>query len=262
MTKRHSAPIAIFRLAGLVSWTLALLLPCLIGHLLTARVPKEIVCLWHRGACFILGIDIEMSGEPLAKTSVLFVANHISYLDILVLGALLNAGFIAKSEVGEWPVIGFLARLTRTIFVDRSKRSSSGRQRDAVVACLRTGKNLVLFAEGTSSDGSQVLPFKSTLFSAVEPHCKAHRSAIQPITLAYGSRRNTSSIDQNLAASYAWYGDMELVPHLWQVLGLPGVRVDVLLHDAVCTAETTNRKELAVATKRIVADGLVQLRTL
>ncbi|MEL6964463.1 MAG: lysophospholipid acyltransferase family protein [Pseudomonadota bacterium] len=249
MKDNHATPKAILRLTGLVCWTLVLLLPSLGGQLLTGRAPRKITHLWYRGACTLLGLDIEMSGEPLKATPVLFVANHISYLDILALGASIDTGFIAKSEVGRWPVIGYLARLARTVFVERSKRSSSGRQRDAIIERLAGGENLVLFAEGTSSDGTEVLPFKSTLFSAVEAKSLTDHVALQPLTIAYNRQ------------GCAWYGDMEFVPHLWQMLGQPRTGVNVLLHDALPVSTVTNRKNLAAAAQRIVADGLHQMRS-
>lgn len=259
MTGQHSIARAVLRGACLLSWTLGLLLPSLIALLLIGRAPTTIIRLWHRGAIVILDLDIELSGKPAVAAPALFVANHISYLDILVLGAMLNPAFVAKSEVGDWPVIGWLAHLVRTVFVDRQRRSSR-QQRDAVAERLAAGESLVLFPEGTSSDGTKVLPFKSTLFSAVEAPGVAHRVSLQPITLAYGSHRKASPIDKGLGVSYAWYGDMDLLPHLWLVLGLPGAHVSVLLHDVLQTTANTDRKHLAAAAERVVGAGLRQIQ--
>ncbi len=255
----HNSFRAALRLLALICWTICLLLPSLIGKLLLGRAPKRIIRLWHRSVCVLLGLDIEISGEPTATAPALFVANHVSYLDILVLGTVLDTGFIAKSEVGRWPVIGYLARLIRTVFVNRDKRSSSSRQRDAIAERLAAGESLALFAEGTSSDGTEVLPFKSALFGAVEPRDNTHRVTLQPLTLAYASQSDATLAGQKWGANYAWHGDMKLAPHLWHVLGLHGACVRVLLHAPVRPTAGSDRKNLASAAQRVVSDGLFQI---
>lgn len=231
----------------LIVWTLALLPPALIGRLLLGRAAPAIVRLWHRGACRIIGLDLSTAGRPSAGSSALFVANHISYVDILVLGSCLDARFIAKSDVERWPIFGFLARLTGTVFIER-RAKRSGDQRDMLERLLASGERLILFAEGTSSDGSTVLPFKSSLFGALEADQLKARVDIQPVTIGYAS------------ADHAWYGDMTLMPHLWRVLGLGGARVCVQWHGVMSPDRWTGRKDLARQLHAIVADGLVAMK--
>jgi 1-acyl-sn-glycerol-3-phosphate acyltransferase len=134
-------------------------------HALTGRQPRRLARTWHRGCCTIAGLRLRVRGAPAAFGSTLLVANHVSYLDVVVLGSLVNVSFIAKAEVAGWPLIG---RIGGTIFVERRGSCSAG-QRDRVAVRLARGDDLILFAEGTSSDGGRVLPFKSALFAATVP---------------------------------------------------------------------------------------------
>jgi hypothetical protein len=166
-------------------------------------------------------------------------------------------GFIAKAEVGTWPGIGLIARLGRTVFVDRRPRSSRT-QRDAVTARLATGESLVLFAGGTSSDGRRVLPFKSTLFGALEP--AAATVAVVPVTIAYERFRGGLGIGHHQRPFYGWYGAMTLAPHLWQVLASPGAEVQARLHAPLPASARPSRKAAARAAEDAVAAGLAALR--
>ena len=244
------------RIPLILLWTAVLLIPSVTTHVIFGRAWMPAVSLWHRGCCRLLGLEIETFGDRTTARPVLYVANHISYLDILLLGGLLNARFIAKSEVRGWPGIGLLARLAGTIFVDRRAKSRSRQQRDVIQSCLDKGDSLVLFAEGTSSDGSQVLPFKSSLFSVVEAKDGASVVPIQPVTVDYISLRDGRPIEDEQRLLYAWYGDMTLLPHLRQVLGLAGARVRISWHDIIQPTVEVNRKELARQAERAVARGL------
>lgn len=230
----------------LIVWTLALLPPALYGRLTFGRASPAIVRLWHRGACRIIGLDLSMAGRPSIGAPALFVANHISYIDILVLGSRMDVRFIAKADVDRWPVFGFLARLTGTVFIER-RAERSGRQRDMLKELLASGERLVLFAEGTSTDGSAVLPFKSSLFGAIETDELKARVDIQPVTIGYSS------------PGYAWHGEMTLMPHLWIVLGRRGGGVHVRWHDAVPPDRWTDRKDLARRLHATVSSGLAAI---
>jgi lyso-ornithine lipid O-acyltransferase len=125
---------------------------------------------------------------------------------------------------------------------------------------LRSGQSLILFAEGTSSDGGRVLPFKSSLFAAVELSSSGPAIRVQPVTIAYARLRGGLPIDYALRSLYAWHGEMELAPHLWAVLGLPGAVIEVRFHAPLLAAEFASRKALARHAERQVADGLVAAR--
>jgi 1-acyl-sn-glycerol-3-phosphate acyltransferase len=251
--------LATARTLALLAWTGALLSPCLSPWLLRGRPPRRVVRLWNRGCCRIAGLRVRVHGAPAASGPTLFVANHVSYLDIVVLASLVDAAFVAKAEVAAWPLIGLLARIGRTVFVQR-RAARCAAQRDALAERLRAGDSLILFAEGTSSDGGRVLPFKSSLFAAVEPSPSGPTIRVQPVTIAYARLRGGLPIDYALRPLYAWYGDMELAPHLWAVLGLPGAVIEVRFHPPLVAADFGSRKALARHAERQVADGLVAAR--
>ena len=255
----HQRLLAGWRVAALALWTGALLLPALLTYSLIGRTPRRLARLWNRSCCAIAGLRLRVVGAPATGHPTLFVANHISYLDIVVLGGLLDAAFIAKSEVADWPVIGLIARLGRTVFVQRSAMHCA-RQCDALAARLGAGDSLVLFAEGTSSDGARVRPFRSALFGVLDRPDLAARVTVQPVTLAYTRFRGGLPIIHSLRCCYAWYGDMALVPHLWSALGLPGVEVELRFHDPLPATAFTSRKALAAHAERQVANGLAELR--
>ncbi len=129
---------------------------------------RVIATLYSRALCRLLRIRIRVVGAPVRDRAVLFVSNHLSWADILVIGALGPVAFVAKREVADWPLVGVAARLQRTVFVDRARRHQTGEAIGAIVKRLMDGVSVVLFAEGTSSDGNRVLPFRSALIGAVD----------------------------------------------------------------------------------------------
>ena len=150
---------------------------------LGSRGASRLPLLYHRLCCRIFGIELVVEGEVATARPTLFVANHISYLDIEVLSAVVETSFVAKREIAGWPFFGWLARLQRTVFVDRRARGVEG-ERDELARHLKERRNIVLFAEGTSSDGNRLLPFKSALFSVAERNVGGAPLAVQPVTIA------------------------------------------------------------------------------
>jgi 1-acyl-sn-glycerol-3-phosphate acyltransferase len=156
-------------------------------------------------------------------------------------------------------VIGLIGRLGRAVFVQR-RALQSAHQCDALAARLSAGESLILFAEGTSTDGARVRPFKSALFGALDRPGLAAQVTIQPVTIAYTRFRGGLVIDHALRPCYAWYGDMALAPHLWSALGLPGAEVELRFRKPVSGRAFASRKALAGHAERQVADGLAALR--
>ncbi|MGE0237146.1 MAG: lysophospholipid acyltransferase family protein [Parvibaculaceae bacterium] len=212
--------------------------------------------LYHRAVTRWLDIKLNIIGAPVQDRPCLIAANHVSWLDITVLSALTPLSFIAKREVNSWPGFGTLARLQRTVFIDRDRRQGTGASRDEMQERLKAGETLVLFAEGTSSDGWRVLPFKSAYFAAAE----IPEVVVQPVTLAYRGHWGIPMMRRR-RPFYAWYGDMDMEPHLWQALALGPIEVDVICHEPVTLAEAGNRKALAKLTEETVRRGLVQAFT-
>jgi 1-acyl-sn-glycerol-3-phosphate acyltransferase len=211
---------------------------------------------YHRLCCRLLGFEVELRGQPSDRHPVLFVANHVSYLDITMLGAVIKGSFIAKAEVEGWPLFGRLARLQRTVFVERRARHTA-KQRDRVVERLRAGDDLILFPEGTSSDGNRVLPFRSGLLGAAETRIGDAAIAVQPVSIAY-VRLDGMPMGRFYRPFFAWYGDMELAPHLWTLLGLGKLTVVVEFHAPVTLVQLGSRKALATHCQRVIADGVAR----
>lgn len=218
------------------------------------RFARRLPRFFHRQWCRIFGIRVRVHGQISPNRPTLFVSNHVSYLDIVVLSSILDASFIAKSEVAGWPVLGLLSRLQRTIFVERRGLRAAS-QRDAITERLGAGDSLVLFPEGTSNDGQRVLPFKSALFSVAERHRGGNPLTIQPVSLAY-THLDGIPLGRALRPHYAWYGDMTLVPHLFEMLGLGTVTVDVIFHEPVVSDGSVTRKSLAERCHRLVGGGV------
>jgi lyso-ornithine lipid O-acyltransferase len=200
-----------------------------------------------------LGLWVRAGVRPLPARPVLFAANHISYLDITVLSSLLAASFVAKTEVAKWPLFGWLAKLQRSVFVDRKVRSTA-EQRDSIAARLAAKDALILFPEGTSGDGNRVLPFKSALFSVAD-HAATGPVVVQPVSVAY-TRLDGMPIGRALRPLFAWYGSMAMAPHLWTMLGLGTVEVVVEFHPPTTLAECGSRKTLARYCEERVSAGL------
>jgi len=248
-----STPLRIGRLAVYFAWTLLLMPVQLFGLAAGRSWTATFPCFYHRACCRILGLRVRRIGRPHANRPMLFAANHISYLDITILGSLLPASFIAKQEVRRWPLFGWLARLQRSVFIDRQARSAKA-HRDAIAVRLAARDALILFPEGTSGDGNRVLPFKSALFGVAEGDAGRPLS-VQPVSIAY-TRLDGMPIGRRLRPLFAWYGGMAMAPHLWTMLGLGTVEIVVEFHPTTTIAECGSRKALAQYCYERVAGGV------
>lgn len=211
---------------------------------------------FHKLSCRLVGLDVRAHGQIATDRPTFYVSNHISYADILVLGSLLDAAFVAKADIAGWPLFGWLAKMSRTVFVDR-RRASTDVQRDMIAARLQEKDALILFAESTTSDGNRILPFKPALFSAVD-HVGDQPVMVQPVSLAY-TCLDGMPLGRTWRPLVAWYGDMSLGGHLWQVFCLGTWRVEVIFHPPVDRRHFKSRKQLAQHCHNIVADGVSSL---
>ncbi len=253
--------LAAFRLAIWLSVTVALMPVQLAAVVLRCRpVYEGLPQAYHRLSCRIMGFDVVVHGVREAGRPVLYAVNHVSYLDIMVLGSLIPGSFVAKTEVAGWPLFGWLAKLQRTLFVERLARGKAGRQRDQAAERLARGDNLILFPEGTSNDGAHTYPFKTALFAAALPRSDSALPPprVQPVSIAY-SHLNGIPLGRELRPLYAWYGDMTLHDHLARVPGLGQARVQVIFHPAIDPRTLSSRKALAAACERVVAEGVAAL---
>lgn len=213
--------------------------------------------LWHRITLAILAVRVQRIGRPAKPGPVLYVVNHISWLDILVLGAFLpRAAFVAKSEIAGWGAVAIACSLQRTLFINRRRTSDSARQRDALAERAEAGDSLILFPEGTSTDGRHVMAFKSALFSVAERAGASDQTLyIQPVTLAY-TGLDGMPLTRHQRRHIAWIGDMELVGHVFDLLGRFCLRAEIRFHPAFTMAEAGSRKAAARRAEAAVRSGL------
>jgi 1-acyl-sn-glycerol-3-phosphate acyltransferase len=231
-----------------IALTLVLLPFQLIGIAFELRLRRAIPRLYHRILCALIGVQIREVGRRSTASPVLILSNHVSWLDICVITALAPVVFVAKSEVAGWPVFGWLAKLQRTIFINRQARHQTGAATQQIADRLLGGDAVVLFAEGTSSDGTRVLPFRSSLVGAVHHALgdTTHHThvTVQPMSLAY-ARFGGLPIGRALRDRVAWYGDAELMPHLLRLLASGAVDVTVSWGEAVAHDIRADRKAIA-----------------
>ena len=192
------------------------------AHLILMRVlgrrSDRVPILFHRAFLRLFSVRVTQSGTPPGVgEAALVLANHVSWLDIVAIGSLRPLSFVAKSEVAGWPLIGQLAGLQRTLYIDRQRRGATAAVSAAMGHRLAQGELVVLFAEGTTGDGTRLLPFRSSLVGAARAALQAEagrgRVRLQPLAITY-SRRNGLPVVRSERAEIAWFGDMELAPHL------------------------------------------------
>jgi lyso-ornithine lipid O-acyltransferase len=244
------------RLSGYLGITLTLSLPQLLLLLLRSPGRKFLPRFYHRLTCRIIGLDVEQRGERSTAHPTLFVSNHTSYLDIPVLGSLIIGSFVAKTEVGSWPVFGWLSKMQRTVYVDR-RRGTTHKQRDELQRRLDAGDSLILFPEGTSNDGNAVLPFRSALLSVAEREARGEKLTVQPVSITY-TKLNALPMGYRNRAYVAWYGDMTLGAHLWAFTRLGRARVVVEFHPPVLISDFRSRKELTQHCYDTIAGGVAK----
>ena len=245
---------ALRRLTLYLGVTIPLLPVQLVLVALRSPLARRLPRVYHRLCCRILGFDVAVTGAPSTVRPTLFVSNHVSYVDIIALGAVLETSFIAKAEIARWPFFGWLAKLQRTEFVDR-RGFRAAAHRDAIHRRLVAGDDLVLFPEGTSGDGNAVLPFKSALFAVAQDTVRGRPLTVQPISIAY-TRLDGLPLGRGLRPYYAWYGGMTLLPHLWTMLGLGTVTASIFFHPPVDGIAFASRKALAEHCFAVISAGV------
>lgn len=217
--------------------------------------------LFHRSALRVFDVRVSVAGAPAkVERPLLFVSNHNSWLDICVLGSITPLVFVAKSEIARWPLFGTFARLQRSIFVDRSRRQGTSAVNRSIAATLSDGDPVVLFGEGTSSDGNRVLPFRSALLGGLRDAMEDHgRGYVQPVSIAY-QRFHGIPMGRRHRDVAAWFGDMDLVPHLWQVAREGAIDVLVSFGPVEEVAHADDRKTLSrkleTSVRRLTSEAL------
>lgn len=217
---------------------------------------------YHRQVCRILGIRLTIQGAIEAGHPVLLISNHASWLDIPVLSAVAPVSFVAKREVGAWPFVASLARLQRTVFVDRDRKSAVGGSANEIAERLRQGDAIVLFAEGTSSDGNRVLPFMTSLFGAAKPpegmSAPPSDTLVQTISLVY-AKLHGIPLGYADRPGIGWYGDMEMTSHAWQMLQAGPLDVTIRIGAPISLAQFADRKALARHSEHEVRTNVISV---
>lgn len=217
---------------------------------------------YHRQVCRLLGIRLCIEGAIATGRPVLLISNHTSWLDIPVLSAVAPLSFVAKREVGTWPFVSALARLQRTVFVDRDRRQAAGQSANEIAERLTQGDTVVLFAEGTSSDGNRVLPFLTSLFGAAKPPQGAAApppdTAVQTLALVY-TKLHGVPLGFADRPHVGWYGDMEMTSHAWHLLQAGPLDCAIRIGPPIALADFADRKALARHSETEVRRNVVGL---
>ncbi len=244
---------AIVRAVIFVAIVLVLVVPAFLLWCMTIERPRARIA-----QCFyfllgrVTGLQITLYGAPAKDRPLMLVANHSSYLDILVLGSLMPLSFTPKKEIRKWPVIGFLCVLADSVFIER-RAADMQRVQSEMAARLAHGKVLALFPEGTTGDGFHVMPFKSGFLSLAE----THDLPVQPISIAY---KSVGGIPLSAATrdQVAWIGEATLVGHLCRLFQFPNVQIGVTFHEVQRIANYEDRKALAKYCEKTIREGLNQ----
>ena len=215
----------------------------------------------HRALGFALGLKVKQIGKPASDKPTLLVSNHISWLDIPAIGGLVPLSFVAKAEVGRWPVVGFLANLQKTIYVDRQKRTDTGRVAEEMGERMSDGRAVVLFAEGTSDIGLHVLPFRSALVGATQAAMKNDNLTemyIQPMAIAY-THLNGLPISSAERSKIAWVGDMGIEDNIGDILSSGTKSISVMFGEPILVKKGDDRKLVTKQAEEAVREMLVAL---
>lgn len=220
---------------------------------------------YHRQVCRLMGVRLSIEGEVAQDKPVLLISNHTSWLDISVLSAVAPVSFVAKKDVSRWPFVSTLARLQRSVFVDRERRTAVGETTNEIMGRLAMGDTVVLFAEGTSSDGNRVLPFKTSLFAAAKPPAKANAApatapdvVVQTLSLVY-TRLHGVPINRAARPIVGWYGDMEMQSHAWELLKAGPLDVRIRIGKPIPLESFADRKDLARRSEDEIRENVVRL---
>jgi 1-acyl-sn-glycerol-3-phosphate acyltransferase len=247
---------ALFRLLGILVVTLLMApLPLLVAvftlgsPIPMARAGRHLMRAWSRICCRILGVRIEMSGNPPSGAH-LFASNHLSYLDILVLGACHPTLFLSMAEVARWPLVGPLARLVGTLFIRRTKATDVGRVQKQMAAYLSRGLPITIFPEAHPSCGQSVMPFHSALF---EVAVRLQLPCV-PVSLRF----EAPGASEPPSRVVCWWGDMEFVSHFRKLLTLRRVEARVCVGSPIPPGD--DRRALALALHDQVLASFVPVR--
>lgn len=253
---------AFIRFTLLCLLILAVIIPGILTYHLHRETHENLVKLFFSLAVKIMGVKVGEKGfENIPKDSVLFVSNHTSYLDILVLGSKIKVRFTPKIEISKWPLLNWFVHLSLPVYIHRNA-SKSLEQKQKIREIIEGGDSILVFPEATTNDGTEILPFKSSLFSVTEPQENTHADdhiAIQPISIVYTHIDGEIATDHNID-KVAWYGDMKFLPHFWKLLGARGAKVKILYHSELYYEDFGDRKLLSKHCEEVITQGVADIK--
>ncbi len=245
--------------------TLILVLPLQLIALVAARfgAPKPagyLPMMFHRIVLKLVGIRLTVNGELPKHRPLLLVSNHVSWLDIVILGAVAPLSFVAKSEMLSWPIFGKMAQLQRTVFIQREQRRQSANQANAIADRMTAKEIMVLFPEGTTTDGNMLAAFKTPLFEAARFALVAspvEEALVQPVAIDY-SHIHGLPIGRAERPHVAWPGDLGLGESLIPILKKGALDVTVHLSDPIAFTEQSKRKIVSAEACEAIGNMLLK----
>jgi lyso-ornithine lipid O-acyltransferase len=217
------------------------------------KIPR----LWHIGLCWVFGLKVRVIGAPIStKTPVMFISNHASYLDILAMGTQIEASFVSKNDLASWPIFGYISRMQQTAYISRASKDAL-KERHSLQSYLKAGKSIILFPEGTTNNGSMVLPFKSSLFAlALDHHLTDGKLMVQPYTMRILPKSGPTGVFD--ANHYAWPfdDDTPMVTHLMRFAKGHGCILELIFHAPIDPKIYDDRKTLSKTCQFMVVNGL------
>lgn len=234
----------LYRISALLLWSVVIAVASipyqLSGGWKGIKKISHFVHLWSKGIARIVNLRVKVSGAVPAVPGGLVVSNHVSYLDIITHGSVLPLRYSPKSDIAKWPLLGWYLGLSRPVWTDRQSRQASKKTLRDFAKTMKKGMYLIVYPEGTSTDGnSGILPFKSTSFEAAI----VGNVPIIPVITRYNEVPGRPTV--------CWYGDMTLLPHVWQLLRFPSIEAEVRFLDPVIP-DGRPRKELAALVREIM----------
>ncbi|MFA5834338.1 MAG: lysophospholipid acyltransferase family protein [Bacteroidota bacterium] len=225
---------------------------CFILRIDPQRTLTQLTTLWARTMLWILNVNVtaRWQSDVHQQSPHMIVANHQSYVDVIIIASIMPTLFVAKDDVRSWPVFGWLASLGGTLFIDRKAFRGALHSMEQIAKALRCGINVQVFPEGTSTNGSAVLPFRSALFNAAISSC----SAILPLSVNYESI-NSSQVNNVNRDFLCWYGEMTFTNHFWRLLSLQSAHVSVVIHPSIRFGEADSAKTISQAAFSSVVNG-------
>lgn len=215
----------------------------------------------HKLVCFNLGVKVRQIGKPANDKPTLLVSNHISWMDIPAIGSIVPISFVAKAEVGRWPIVGSLANMQKTIFVDRQKKTDTGRVANEMGERMSDGRAVVLFAEGTSDIGLHVLPFRTALVGGTQRAMEndhIEEMYIQPMVIAY-THLNGLPISAAERSKIAWIGDMGIEDNILDILSVGAKTTTIMFGEPITIKRGDDRKLVTKQAEDKVREMLVAL---